>query len=356
MISLWSCKRDYKDTGYVGTAYISASENFAIATPFAVSEQTSVNFPLGINQEFTASFNESVSWEIRIVGKSSGATYTIKGVSSEVNASNATWTGRHDGINFFESGEEVEATLVVIGYKPTTTFAFTIDAGGQRNYTTGIPNLVYVPYSNFESATLFSFPYQFSISPAGVYTGPTLQDDVINAPEGTRYCRVNGKSTAANGYFVGGVQHRSVDNPYFITWDNPSEIFVNLYVRGVDNLLPNSKAFGVLNFEFHEDDDGISSDCIPPTNNSPHCPEFEDGWVYKIPINHTGWKLFSTKYSNLTPSEDAANGGSGNRVLQPNQIYRVQMGLVSNPPFNYVEAEFDFACFTLGAPFDPKTF
>jgi len=111
-----------------------------------------------------------------------------------------------------------------------------------------------------------------------------------------------------------------------------------------------------LNFEFHEDDDGVSSSCIAPTGTSPHCPEFEDGWVYKIPINHTGWKLFSAKYSTLNPSEDAANGGSGNRVLQPNQIYRVQMGLVSNPPFNIVEAEFDFACFTLGAPFDPKTF
>lgn len=351
----WSCKRDYDDKGFVGTPYISASENFQVTAPFSISETGSVDFPLGINQDFSATFNETVSWEILIEGLTSGATYTIKGTSSTINE---TWTGRHDGVFFFEGQEMVRSTLKIIGSNQTFSNQFSIANGGQRSYKTGNPNLVFVDFTDFEIGFLGGFPNQFKLDNSGtVFEAPVLQDEDYQAPEGRYFGRVLGRSVAQNGFFVGGLQHRKPSlNTYYINWTDPNQIYVNLFVRGVENPLPNTRPVAVLNFEFHEDDDGTNICGGVPNTFDMHCPQNEDGWVFKIPISHSGWKLFSTKYSNLTPGEDAANGGSGNRVLQPDRIFRVQMGVVSNPPFNTVQADFDFACFTLGAPFDPKTF
>ncbi|MCU0415824.1 MAG: hypothetical protein MUE33_01450 [Cytophagaceae bacterium] len=366
----WSCKRDYEDKGFIGTPFISASENFQITSPLSVAFPTTVNFANAEIQEFNASFNEKVTWELQLTGIKSGATFLMKGTSDALDASNASWNGRHDGIYFFESNDSVVASLKVIGYKDILTTSFKIAPNGQKNYTTGNPNLSYILRTNFEliapanapinDQNINLFPTQFSISPPGIITGSVLQNDEIRAPEGFRFGRVAGLSTASNGFFVGGIQHRRPNanlSSFYINWTDPEQVYVNIYVRGVDNMLPNSRPVAVLNFEFHEDDrDDRVCGTIPSTPNDRHCPTDEDSWVFRIPISHTGWKLFSNKYSNLTPGEDAANGGSGNRILQPDRIFRVQMGLISNPPFNYVQAEFDFACFTLGAPFDPKTF
>lgn len=372
IISLWSCKRDYNDAGYVGTAYISASENFAITTPFSIQNSGSdinstfeTDFSID-DISFRAEFNEPVSWEILIQGVKSHATCLLRGVSSSINSLNSKWNGYHDGIYFFESEDSLIVTLSVIGYKEKSIKSFKIAPNGQKNYKLAKPNMSFIYRTDFEQVSsilnpntlnINFFPTQFSISPSGVQTGSVLQSDNIKAPEGKRYGMVSGRSTAANGFFVGGIQHRvGTIGTYYINWTDPSQVYVNLYVNGVDNLLPNSKPAGVLNFEFHEDDRGDQICNGSVDANDMHCPVNEDSWVYKIPITHSGWKLFSSKYSSLQPAEDAANGGSGNRVLQPNRIYRVQMGLISNPPFNFVEAQFDFACFTLGAPFDPKTF
>ncbi len=363
-ISITSCKRDYTDTKVVGPTSIAASDNFtcgALTTSFGPS----VDFTLPIPKFFVATFPETVSWKIELEGVTSKATKTIAGTSSALNVSNAFWTGNHDGLYFFETGETVVANLRINGKEGVcTSTSFVIGTG--KDYTLETPTFMLVNSgSDFETDP--GFPYQFSIFPNGGIYGPVYmqQNDSIRAPEGKQYMRLEGVSTKPNGFFVGGLQSR-IDGSASTTflpasWTDPTKIYLNIYVRGVDNLPKGNIPTANLNFECHEDDRGDMSskeNCSYyanlPTQGMDHfCPTSEDTWVFKIPIRHTGWKLFSCKYSDLTQSEDFISGGFGNKKMEPQKICRVQFGLVSSPPFNKVSADIDFACFTYGAPLDP---
>jgi hypothetical protein len=349
----FSCKkRAYDEAGYVGAAYISASSNFAITSAFNSSSPQPLDLSADV-ATFEADFNENVTWTITIKGDSSNASYTFSGTSQNLVA---TWDGAFNGVYFFESGDSITATLTILGSKLSQSIRCGV--GSVRDYTVSAsPDFIFVPFTNFETGALGSFPRQFTISSLPRSVSEVLrQTEEVAAPEGKYFCRIRGFSSELNGYFVGGIQHRTTSG-YFLddTWSDPNDFYVNLYVRGNENLLPNSKPYAVLNFEFHEDDDQTNT-CSSEANPTPHCPTTEDSWVMTVPINHKGWKLFSAKYSDLQASSDAANGGSGNKILQPTQIYRVQMGLVSNPPFNTVEVDFDFACFTKHQPYNPAKF
>jgi len=352
--TLASCKRDYTDKGVVGPTQIMASDNFQVTSAFTTTGVPPILFDLGVCQEFAATFNETVSWKIVITGNTSEATKTISGTSKVVDPSNSTWCGEHDGTYFFESGETVTAKLFISGSQPVYTTSFVIQT--EKSYAS--PDFSLIWMANFETGSIGTFARQFAI-PNNSFVTMVPQNDTIRAPEGVYFCRIHGKSIENNGFFVGGIQERGKDSTatafFPPSWTDPSKIFLNIYVRGIDHLLPGYKPYATLNFEVDEDD----NDLVAKPPNCPYisgdgfCPPNEDGWVFKIPINHQGWKLFSCRYSDLIPSEDGKNGGFGNRVLQPQNACRVQFGLVSSPPFNYVQADIDFACMTYGAPFDP---
>lgn len=371
IISFASCKRDYANSPGKPATNISASSSFA-STTFA-SSVTNANFPFDLNPVFSATFSETVTWKIELIG-TSGATKTLSGTSSFLDASNATWFGNHDGLYFFETGEKVTANLIISGKAGVfATTSVIIDA--QKDSKTATPTFMLAMNtgtntSDFEGT--LTYPYLFNI---GATTVNTLQNQTIRAPEGKKYLHIEGVSAEENGFFVGGLQMRKnttaafkpADSTNFFpkSWTDPNKIYLNIYVRGVDNLPTGNFPYSVLNFECHEDDrrnPSTMANCSyyenkpgPPINNPDYfCPSSEDSWVFKIPIKHTGWQLFSCKYSDLLPSEDFANGGFGNRKLEPQKVARVQLGLVSSPPFNRVSADVDFACFTYGAPYDPK--
>jgi len=364
IISFASCKRDYADSPAKAPTNISASSSF---TSSAFASSGIANFPLLIFPNFTATFSETVTWKIELVGQTSHATKTLSGTSSFLDASNSTWYGNHDGLYFFETGEMVTANLIISGKAgvfATTTLTITEEVDNK----TATPTFMLVnPYSNFESTGGFSA--QFSVFVNGGPDQPVYmpQSDTIAAPEGKQYMHLEGTSKEANGFFVGGLQSRMNPsaNAYFFptTWTDPTKIYLNIYVRGIDQLPTNNFPYAMLNFECHEDDNlnlSTVTNCSyyankpASTGKDNFCPSSEDSWVFKIPIRHTGWQLFSCKYSDLLPSEDFANGGFGNRKLEPQKVCRVQFGMVSSPPFNRVAADIDFACFTYGAPFDPK--
>lgn len=375
-----SCtKRDYSDGTALKPTNISASGNFACGTlvpQFQGTPTTSIDFSLGLPLEFAATFNETVTWKIVLRGQSSTAIKTITGTSSVLNASNAKWTGNHDELYFFEDGEKVSADLIISGREGVcTTDTILLVKGINYRVPTAAFQLINADAiafnSDFEETTsplnINNFPTQFNI---GGQTFAVPQDDILRAPEGKNFLRIIGASLETNGFFVGGLQHRKdgAAAAYFLpkTWTDPEKIYLNVYVRGIDNLPSlngkQAKPYATLNFECHEDDRGDNStpeNCDyyfkkPTGTGTDHfCPSSEDSWVFKIPVQHVGWKLFSCKYSDLLPSEDFANGGFGNRILEPQKVCRVQLGMVSSPPFNLVSIDLDFACFTYGAPFDP---
>lgn len=365
LISFASCKRDYSDSPNKTPKNIAGSSDFKCDTFYAVSN--SFDFTYGAPFSFTANFNETVSWKIELHGQSSTAIKTLSGTSSQINAINSAWLGNHDGLYYFEKGELVTANLIISGKKGISeSINFTITE--VKNATTTTPNFMLVTStSDFEKMGVY--PSQFSIFPTtGIYKEVyRLQDDQIRAPQGTRYLRLEGVSTEPNGFFVGGIQCRknAVASTYFlpVAWTDPSKIYLNVFVRGKDLLPENNLPYATLNFECHEDDNHNPSTIAncdyyakkpAGTNTDYFCPSSEDAWVFKIPITHEGWQLFSAKYSDLLPSEDFGNGGFGNRKLEPQKLARVQFGLVSSPPFNLVSVDIDYACFTYGAPLDPN--
>jgi hypothetical protein len=407
-ISIVSCKRDYSTSTVMGPANISADSKFAVTAPFSAFV-SSMDFSQNIiTENFTATFNEKVTWQIVITGERSTAVKTITGTSAVIDGTNSTWTGNHDGLYYFETGETVQAVLTVSGIKdPVGTTTITISkapslaatptfqlinatAGGSganafdsdyERPTDMLTNFPPKPSGQLGSQGINHFPTQFNVGSAyELNPFAVLQTDSIRAPEGQYFCRIMGKSHEANGAFVGGLQHRKNANAsthYFPTsWTDPTKIYLNVYVRGIDHLPTDyirgitCKPYATLNFECHEDDRAdlttapfsqmsTKANCLyyaqrPTQGTDCFCPSSEDAWVFTIPIMHTGWKLFSCRYSDLFPSADIANGGFGNKILEPQKVCRVQLGLVSSPPLNVISADVDLACFTYGAPLNPN--
>ena len=381
VISFASCKRNYADSAVKAPTNISASNGNAFVCGTLGLGIPSPDFSLNLNQTFTATFSETVTWKIELIGKTSAATKTISATSSVINASNSTWIGNHDGLYFFEMGETVTANLIVSGKAgicSSTTFTIATVRDAKTPTTTFMlinPNKVgnqAMDYnSDFEIPTSNGYPTQFTIG-AKSQSIYTFQNQVIRAPEGKSYMHIEGVSADANGFFVGGLQCRMnataqfnpTDSTNFFpkSWTDPSKIYLNVYIGGIDQLPAGNLPYAQFNFECHEDDnrnpstvDNCSYYAQKPAGTSTDyfCPSSEDAWVFKVIIRHTGWQLFSCKYSDLLPSEDFANGGFGNRKLEPQKMARVQFGLVSSPPFNRVSANIDYACFTYGAPYDP---
>jgi len=367
LISLFSCKRNLKEGSVISPTNIAASSSFAITDAFALGSNAVAP---GMAQFYaTATFNETVSWKIVLTGLSSGATKLLQGTSSYLDQSNTAWNINHDGTYFFENNETVKVDLIITGkqgiYATTTCTLF------------GVPDIspsstfqLVNPYSNFESGVFGGGGAQWYQQ---INVGGTVvikqQDSKIAAPEGQYYLHIEGVSKDPNGFFVGGLQQRAAADAskYFLptSWTDPEKLYVNIYIRGMDQLPQGYKPYATLNFECHEDDNlnaSTTANCTyyankPAGTGTDHfCPSSEDAWVYAVLIRHTGWQLFSCKYSDMYPSADISNGGSGNRKLEPQKICRVQLGLLSSPPFNLVEADVDFACFTYGAPLDPTKF
>ena len=204
IISFASCKRDYAESPNKAPTNIAATKGFVCDTFYTTGN---ANFEIG-TYPFFATFNETVSWKIELIGQTSTATKTIFSTSSSINSLNSGWNGNHDGLYYFEVGEMVTANLIISG-KPgiTSSISFSIDA--VKDAITASPTFMLVtPASDFEIAG--TYPTQFSIFPVGGLYDPAykIQDDQIRAPQGVQYLRLEGVSTEQNGFFVGGIQCR----------------------------------------------------------------------------------------------------------------------------------------------------
>lgn len=352
-VVLYSCTR--KKVDYLGPEYLSAPSNIS-ATGLTVS--TPVDFTIE-KCTLSVTFNARVSYKVTYTGASSGATRSYDGVASFVDASSpgGLWDGSHDGINFFRSGETVNVKISFFRSTYSESSSTTITT--QRNYLDiSNPNIIGLLPSNGYETGLGTFPSQFTfLSIPGCTSGLAVVNSTLGAPEGLNCFQLEGKSCQADGYFIGGIQHRKTGFFLPATWTDPSQIYFNLYVYGEGN------KNGRLSLEFHEAD--LSNDatkpkqeCGPPPTNinvGEHDRCTDDAWVVQIPIDHVGWKLISVKYSDMTANASITNGGSGNKIKEPGRVHRIQMGLLSLPtPSQYIKSYMDFPTVTYGAPFDPS--
>ncbi len=372
-VVLYSCTR--KKVEYLGPEYLSAPTDFS-ASNLTVTDP--VDFSTGVCT-ITASFSHRVTYTVTMKGLSSGAVKSYTGVGSVLTASGigGMWNGSNDGLYFFRTGEQVSVTISFLRSEVLLSKVITITTG--RDPIMGNPNLIALGGANsgYENLAVRpgSFPTQFAFSESKLDPVP-FADAVlasangVNAIDGIKVLRFSGKSAQGDGFFVGGIQHRKGNpgtNASFVlpsTWTDASQVYFNVYIYGNGN----SKA--TVNLEFHESDysnpnndyfapvDTIKKECgvIPGTgfNKFDHDPCSDDGWVAAIPVNFTGWRLYSIKYSDMARSVSLPNGGSGDGVKEPTRVARIQMGVVASPAFAEANVLIDYPVISYGAPFDPS--
>ncbi|MDF2457514.1 MAG: hypothetical protein K0R51_3507, partial [Cytophagaceae bacterium] len=304
--------------------------------------------------DFNASFTAStvpvtVSWVLTIVGPNSGAMYQVSGTGSSF--TNIQWGGSHTGLFFFRTGETAKATLSFMGSSLTKTIDVlikrqasfnTCDATYPRNADFEAPVQVLPPSGNWAS---FNYPKGQILNVDQGITG--IDDDTTQFQfdrNGNRVPSVQGKNfyyikgLGESASFVSGLMYESgAATP--VTSADPNDVWFNVYVYGSGDLNAG------LDLEFHEAD-------LPGDNA--YDGKVDDSWNYHLELKHTGWKLISFKYADLTLSNNPDLGGHGNKKMEPNRFRHVAFVLLKKlNPNAPVEVFIDYPIFTYGAPFKP---
>lgn len=339
IITVLSCTR--KSTDYIGPAYISAPEGFAVIS--FTSSVTTADFNPASAVTFDAAFTSSVSWTLTLTGQTSGAVRVFQGISNGF--AGLQWFGEHDGVYFFRKDENVTATLSFFG---TTTMGQTpapITITEAPVYT--VCGGKFSRYGDFEDATKITgannwFPFSNPTTPIanvdqGVasaaidYTG-----HVVPSVEGKQYYYIKG--LGAQPTFVSGMQYTRTSSFTGLPAD-ASQVWVNIYLYGTGD--PNAG----VELEYQESD----IDGAPGYQGTD-----DDAFVARITLNHKGWKLFSFKYSDLTPSLNADFGGSGNKIHEPDRLRSWDIVVVKKTNANSpIEVYFDYPIISVGGPFKP---
>jgi hypothetical protein len=336
-----ACKRESVD--YLGPAYISAPEGFTVtgftATPSPINFTTNTVI-------FNAVFTSNVTWTLTITGQTSGAVKKYTNISNGLN--NLEWIGTHDGLTFFRTGETAVATLSFFGttYAPSISIVITQArnfklygqfplAGDFEDPTLVEPQPTPPYYSPYWAS--FNYPTPIPNVEQGVASNAIdYHGNPVPSVEGSRYYYIRGKGNQSN--FVSGLQYFAALNPTLPA--TPDNIWVNMYLYGTGD------ANATVELEYQEDDKLTG----PGYNGM-----VDDAFVAYVTLNHIGWKLFSFKYSDLTPSKNKDFGGSGNKIHEPNRLKSFDIVVVkASLPDSPIEVYYDFPIITVGGPFDPS--
>lgn len=324
--ALGSC--DIEDADYIGPAVISAPEDFEV-TAFAASSD-SANFDSDA-VDFAATFSDPVSWTLTIEGAASGAKKSFNGLSDVVDI---TWQGGHDGTYFFRQGEAVTATLSFLGTDKAETL--NLDLGATADLTIGS---VFPKSGNFEVDAEIDFPSwaRFNVTEQGVDSMARDRNGSLVKPvEGKGYYYIKG--IGGDPVFVDGIQYLG---PWSDIPADPDSVYFNIFLYGSED--PNATL--VIELQ-EEDEDGIKAG---------YQGQDDDAFVTEVNLTHKGWKMFTFRYSDLTPSVNADFGGSGNKTMEPDRMKGIVLVLLKiQDPSSEVEVFFDYPIITFGGPFNPS--
>jgi hypothetical protein len=244
-IILFSCKRNKES---IGPDLAIASSNFKLeGNSFKFSTKTSKFSNFG-KVWFNASFNERVSWQIKIKGTKSKAYKIVSGTSNVLDQSTSLWTGTQSGIYFFKAGEKAIAELSVNGsnekWYDTTTIS---TVKGQKDY--GPDALIWydmdamvVPGIGYWYS-YFNTPFYSGVDTVVQWGNIPLSD--LNDPVQGLYRSMFAKSNTLNTFWVGGfgAADISTKNAYSGKYGFPGatldEVYLNFYIRRRTPVTPN---------------------------------------------------------------------------------------------------------------------
>ena len=336
---------------FAGGEIIVASEGFSVLENLTASDYTP-DFDAGAIH-FTAKFSEKVTAKLVINGLESGASKNITLTETdELSIDNALWSGTHDDLYFFRTGEQVVATLSFYGTEIIQIDTLIIDQSLSYNNDSHIP----LQGGDFENDADGSGPIKY---PDWVLYGPgdfliesqVLTSEIIQV-QGEQSFRM-AANASANGY-QGGMDNevavwygQIIHGPGTIIPEflplpaDPDSVYFAIYLYGT------GEAADKIVIEFAEADG----------DNETFVPGQCDGVQVIQPLDHVGWKLFSYKYSTLPFSSYAPGGGNGNKIHEPDRIVRVSFSLeITETAPRYGEAISDFSIFTIGHVFNPSKF
>jgi hypothetical protein len=321
-----ACQKEEKKE-FIGPEYKVASSGFNVVSNFSFN-LSNVNFATGDQQFFKAQFNESVSWTIEVKGLTSQAVKTITGLSDRVDESNSLWLGTHDDLMFFQSGEEVEATLSILGVQDPQKVNFKIT--NARIYPGGKEM-----GSGFEGFEYNHVDWYYSPYPTRT-VGEKVTTPVI---EGKYAFKLSGIDNN-NDFYIGAVRRTLPRN--FLT-SATKDFYVNVFVYG------NGGNTSRLKVSLKHDSDSKFSYGVPQNYEDTK----DDAYEYEVPINFTGWKLINIKYSLFTRTPDKDFGGSGPNIKDPGKLVFVDFALLTKTVGEKAEVVLDYPTITFDKPFMP---
>jgi hypothetical protein len=402
---LFSCKREKEA---IGPDLAMASSNFALAGDSFKFNSATSNFASSGNNWFNASFNERVTWQIKIRGTQSKAYKILKGTSNVLNQSTSFWTGTQSGIYFFIAGEKAIAELSVYGsnqkWYDTTTI---VSVKGKTDY--GPDALVWYDMENMKVGSFgywysyFNTPY-YSGVPGVVQWGDIPLSDLKDPVQGP-YRSMLAQSSTPNSLWVGGfgASDFSKASNYGFPGASLDEVYLNFYIRRKTSTTPsmsisvNSYAGKVFDHTvwnpFTLQYDSVFIDVNAGLNytvnfpvvsssagGSPQSPP--DGWVVSSGGDGTGggsstpetslgsdsqlvvamlpsvtvtdevaegWSLVSIRLDKMTPSWDSKYKVSQRLPFDPAHLISIAGGLGTSATTGF---DMDFVVFTRGLPFD----
>ena len=198
---LISCEKEY----YIGPPIEAQFGELIIHEPLSTNKPVGVDFSLNDTVRFFAEFSINASFNINIVGRNSGANFSISDVGN--NLSNVFWTGNSDNIFF----KQYEWCDVVLSFDNSdTTLSDSILILGERDFS----NLGYL-LTSYEDPSEYGLVNSQNTTQLQVFNNPSI------AIHGSNFLDISGEGS--NTYFgatrvplqSGSIHQTDKSNIYF---------------------------------------------------------------------------------------------------------------------------------------------
>jgi hypothetical protein len=366
-----------KHKEFSGAEIAEAQDGFGLTSEFVA---TSNLVDLGVDETigFSAAFNQRVSWELVVEGLNSGATMTFAGIGEYFVAENVIFDGRSTSERFFMSDEYVVAKLMVSG----ADTVFTIDSietvraySYHRKEYNGVKHIV---VDNFETAGGYKYsPVSLAVSTDALDSDVDFKGGENVVIEGNRSFKMSGQDDNNNGW-VGGMNSENLVDFYLFSSENqllidsginPEDLYFNIYIygTGIESTAVQLKVYEYDHKTFMQGDTVEAplasredmrfaiyqaGEQGPPIAKTPYDQSINDGWIFDISIDWTGWKMVSIPYSSFRAANEFGAGAAGDRIKESWRICGMAVSLLAFPSTGvYVETYIDQLVITQGGKF-----
>lgn len=323
MLTLLACRKE-EINKFEGPSIDELNSPFSVVSGLTTSRD-SVDFLAGESVYFSAVLSKTTPWQLRIVGEVSGAEKIVTGLSKTIDATAYTWDGSTTNLPMFKT-ENCRVELTFSGQPDTLVTQVKVL---QPKVNSGF--LVADFDSGFNPGWTFYFQSGLDMNFAIVTDG--------TSPQGNKHYNMQG--TVDWDYLIGLVNFKAsaYGSSTYPLNSNPDNVYFNVMIYG-DPVLTNS----IVLFQFEEDEDG----------NGTFSGASEDMYSLEVPVNWTGWKLVSIKYSDIPSlSSGVPTPANGNAVHNSDRISSINMLHLANPASGQARSKLDYLIFTENGPLQP---